>query len=200
MTQPHVRVFRGIILPTMVLLPLIAVMVGCIYIPTWERVDLGDTRRDFRPIVKTTSKYPLLIGMTTRADIEKVLGPPPFSTLDGHHVVYVIEARRGFWTAPLCFFLLNRDAHTEQIGLDIDYRPNGILSSYRVIKREIDQGPPLPIDYWGDPFGGPTGDQTTIVRELNGLPVRGVASTAPLEMSSSEKPLPPEEILHPRPR
>ena len=97
------RVFRSIVLPVMILVPLVWIMTGCIYFPFFEhRLDNGPNVREL--VGEAGSDRPIRPGKVTRDQVVSLLGEAPYISADERALGYV--ARTGFssWVYPLCFF------------------------------------------------------------------------------------------------
>jgi hypothetical protein len=98
------RIFRNYVLPLVILLPLVGLMVGCFYIPTFDHTLLVGTKKDFRGWAKDhTGSSPLLVSQFSRSSIETMFGQPAFFSNNGKCVAYVMGSEHGIWVWPLCF-------------------------------------------------------------------------------------------------
>jgi hypothetical protein len=127
-------------------------LVGCIYVPTFNHVVRGrDVSRQVGP---ERSKRPVRVGHATRADVVRVLGPPLRTSYDGHRLAYSWTAVNGLtvWP-PLCF---TTTAERETRALVLAFDENDALVSYRVTRQMENtllgesHGPPpmLPWDFF----------------------------------------------------
>jgi hypothetical protein len=119
-----------LIAPLVLLCLLVWLMVGCVYIPTFEHADLRGAKQDFRKLTGETK--PIGVGRITRQQVLALLGPPPFASETGSAYGYVIDTRQGIWVIPLCF-----DAHAGnegQTGLKLVFDDHGILKRYQVLE------------------------------------------------------------------
>jgi hypothetical protein len=138
-------------------------MVGCLYIPTFESRDLNGAKQDFRPLVGEGRA--IARGRVTRPQVEALLGAPPYASANGRAIAYVIRARQGIWVSPLC--LDARAATTRQFGVKLVFDEHGLLARYEVAATETHHEPAS--------FGlGPTMDevlgsvQTDLILDFNG--------------------------------
>jgi len=97
--QNRKRIFRNYILPLLIIIPLIGIMVGCIYIPTWD--------------------HTLLVG-TKEAQVHAILGPPDLAGVDNTADGYLVRTHQGFWVAPLCFAAAPAPGRTYAVRLIYD--------------------------------------------------------------------------------
>jgi hypothetical protein len=89
-----------LVLPFVLVVAGAFLLIGCIYIPTFNKVVRGvDASKE---VGDAKSRKPLRIGHATRADVERVLGPPQYASADGSEVGYTWVIQRGVWLS-VCF-------------------------------------------------------------------------------------------------
>jgi len=88
------------VLPIVLVTAGACLLVGCIYIPTFNKVVSGVDAS--KKIGDATSRKPLRVGRSTRADVERVLGPPRYVSADGSAVAYTWAVQSGVWLT-VCF-------------------------------------------------------------------------------------------------
>lgn len=127
-------------------------MVGCIYVPTFQLPKSGP---DFRGKVGDANSRKLIRpGAVTRAYVVQLLGPPQDSTHDGKTVAYVMRATDGYWVWPLCFYAgpadswyrlrLNFDADDQLASYEIETSETGGLMGLG--NRPSDRSPFSPLE------------------------------------------------------
>jgi hypothetical protein len=110
-------------------------LVGCLYLPSREKVSLTGTRQDFRELPGyDAARQPHVAGRFTRQSIEAVLGRPPYVSDNRRRAMYVIHIKSGVLIAPLCFTA--RDQTDKSVGLVLTYDESGRLAAWR--KLEVD--------------------------------------------------------------
>ena len=119
-------------LPILFMVPLVWLMVGCHYLPSWERVQLRGTKRDFRDLTGPVvgQDRPIVAGRVTRRQVESLLGPPPYASVDGRSAVYMLTTRHGLWVVPLC--LAAGSGSESQVAVRLEYGADGVLLRYRL--------------------------------------------------------------------
>ncbi|HEY8668808.1 MAG TPA: hypothetical protein VIL86_19330 [Tepidisphaeraceae bacterium] len=106
----------------------ITLLVGCLYIPTPEKLYSGP---DFRKQVgKENSNKPIRVGVS-RDDIERLLGKPPYSREQGRVVGYVMETINGYSIWPLCAMAM---PEYKLRMLRLEYDEHGFVQSADVLK------------------------------------------------------------------
>lgn len=144
--------------PAAIVAGLVTVMVGCLPIPTGDRLTLTGTKQDFRPLVAEARPTPRSeAGGLTRAGIERVLGPAPYQSPNGLRVVYTMRASNGLWVIPLCF--VARSMQRKTIAVEFVYSPDGVVLSEYVVENVEEFSPPT--GYFERPpvaVGPPGGD------------------------------------------
>jgi hypothetical protein len=134
------RPFRNIILPAMILFPLMILLIGCLYIPTFEHVDTQDAKQDFRPLLNATgSTQSISQGTLTKTQVEALLGKPFVQSDNGRAVTYFVTAEQGIWVEPQCFaaFWAKRTLHV----LSLKYDANGTVETVAVFNIGCAQSP-----------------------------------------------------------
>ena len=172
------RPFHRLIAPAILLGLLCWLMVGCVYIPTFEHADLRGAKQDFRRL--TGEMKPIGVGRITRQQVLALLGPPPFASEAGSAYGYVIDTRQGIWVVPLCF-----DAHPGnegQLGLKLVFDDKGILQRYQTLDFNHSDDI-LRFNYYPRYAGG-----TEVIRRFNGQDIPG-SELGPV--------VPDAELLHP---
>jgi hypothetical protein len=120
-------------------------LIGCIWIPgNYQRSD-GQPRPETR-IGRAGGDKPLQLMRATRADVERVIGPPNCESADHRVLFYEYRVNTAFWL--LCFVI----PYTNEEGrhLRLDFNEQGRLASYKVFKDEseakagIELAPPPP--------------------------------------------------------
>ncbi|MEA2708040.1 MAG: hypothetical protein QOF78_641 [Phycisphaerales bacterium] len=89
-----------LILPFVLLVAGALLLIGCIYIPTFNKVSSGVDAS--KKVGHAGSRRPLRVGQATRADVERVLGPPKHVSADGTEVAYTWVVQHGVWLS-VCF-------------------------------------------------------------------------------------------------
>jgi hypothetical protein len=140
--RSKLSIFRNIVLPVMILLPLIGIMVGCIVIPTWDHAVLRGTERDFRGWAASHEHSPPWdLDTVSRPDVEALFGKPPFASRDGRTVAYVMGTENGIIIWPLCFGV--GFAHGKAHVLKLVYNDSNHLKRIQWLETERD-----PAQYW----------------------------------------------------
>lgn len=175
------RVWR-VALPASVLGLLVWVMVGCIYVPTWERVQLTGAEQDFRPLVGSAKdgQWRFAADRVTRSEVERLLGRPPYASADGRRVAYTLTSRRGLWVVPLC---LSVGSGTEKLAaLGLEYGPDGVVASYavRYAAHDLAKFPPFETSLDG-PHGEYTYDEAVRSLPYTDLRATGFGTGLPLD-------------------
>jgi hypothetical protein len=91
---------RSMILPIALTVVGVALAAGCIYVPTFGMLKSG-TDASKRLGDADDAKRPLRVDAATRADVERLLGPPQYVSADGTEIAYTWTALDGFWI-PAC--------------------------------------------------------------------------------------------------
>jgi hypothetical protein len=108
-------------------------LVGCLYLPSREKVRLTGTREDFRELPGyDAARQPHVDGRFTRDSIEAVLGRPPYASQSGRRVMYVVHVKSGALIAPLCFTARDREDHC--VGLVLTYDAAGRLTAWHKVE------------------------------------------------------------------
>src|SRR5689334_19650758 len=97
------------LLPTCLIALGVFLLVGCLYIPTWEIIrDHADVKR----VAEQKGSQKLVAHRTTRQVVESMLGKPPLSTSDGRVVGYLWNTSSGYWVYPQCFSAIPAQSRT----------------------------------------------------------------------------------------
>ena len=127
-----VRRFRAIAWPLSLILAALWLLIGCLYIPTPQRLHLTGSHQDFRPLVgHAGSQKAIVERRISRAAVEALLGPPPYASANGRRLLYVIHLKNGIWIVPLCFTVASRE--DTAVGLLLDFDELGILNDWKRI-------------------------------------------------------------------
>ena len=102
-------------------------LVGCIYIPTFNATT--DGKNHASKVGDAKSRKPIRVGRTHRDDVMRLLGPPPFVTPDGRGAVYPWRALRGVWVMPLCFMVEGMHRYR---AMYLTFDANGYLERFQV--------------------------------------------------------------------
>jgi len=129
-------------------------LVGCIYVPTFNTVVSG---KDVSPRVGgERSKRPLRVGGATRSDVVRVLGEPKLVSNDGLRVAYPWTVMKAVMVS-ICFPAL---PHQETRALVLTFDERDTLVSYEIthegwgLRLDPTPGAPeLPWDFY-NPNGG----------------------------------------------
>ena len=127
--SPGKRFHLAATLPLAIILASLWLLVGCLYIPTPERLHLTGSRQDFRPLVgRPGSQRAIVERRISRAAVEALLGPPPYASANGRRLMYVIHLKKGVWIMPLCFTVAS--GQDKAIGLLMDFDKTGMLMDW----------------------------------------------------------------------
>jgi hypothetical protein len=99
-------------------------LVGCIYIPTFNKHESGVDAS--KQVGGPKSGKPIRAQRSTRADVERLLGPP-FLINDGSAIAYRWQVLKGVWVMPFCF-MADADRGTRALVLRFD--DVGMLRSF----------------------------------------------------------------------
>jgi hypothetical protein len=131
--RPNPRPRRGglrLAIPLLLIALSLWLLIGCIYLPTKEKVRLTGTTKDFRSLPGyAAGGEPQVAGRFTRERIEALLGRPPYVSDTRRSVMYVLHIKTGIFLAPLCFTA--RDWNDDCVGLVLTYDPSGRLLRWR---------------------------------------------------------------------
>ena len=116
------------VLPLGLLFIGVYVLVGCIYIPTFNATTGAKDARNYVGAANEATK-PLKLGMSTRANVHKVLGKPFFRTTDGRFVVYSWKKQKGLLVYPQCFSAL---PEARAFAMTLEFDSEGVLRSFDV--------------------------------------------------------------------
>ncbi len=165
-------------LPILFLIPLVWLMIGCLYVPTWERVQLRGTKRDFRDLSDPPAggTGPIVVGHVTRRQVQDLLGPPPYASADGSAVAYMLTTRRGLRVVPLC--LAVGSGFESQVAIRLDYGPDGTLRRYRMATASHELRQPVAFESDGVNLSQEFEDDPA-VEQLSGGDLRPTAAAPP---------------------
>ena len=105
-------------------------LVGCIYVPTFQLPKEG---KDFRPAVGPVGSHkPIRPGYATKADVRRLLGDPTHVSADGRTFSYELRTTDGHWVWPICFFSSPEYAWYR---LRLDFNADGELLRYAIDQR-----------------------------------------------------------------
>ncbi len=99
-----------------------------------------------------------MAGRVTRGQVEDLLGPPPYASVDGRSVAYLLTTRHGLQVVPLC--LAVGSGRESQVAMRLEYGPDGVLRSYQTATAShelrlpialISDGVNLSEEYEGEP-------------------------------------------------
>jgi hypothetical protein len=131
----------------------LALLQGCLFIPTFNKVQEGENVT--KKIGDSGSRKPIRINRATRADVERVLGPPKYASADGLRIAYSWRVLEGIWVMPLCFSV--EDQHGSRAAV-LTFDESGVLRSMRVSKSSgsllypVSTRPPVPRDLRPQPL------------------------------------------------
>jgi hypothetical protein len=91
---------RRLLLPIVLVISGVVLLHGCIYIPTFNKHHSGVDAS--KQVGGVGSRNTLRVGSATRADVERVLGPPRYVSADGNEVAYTWLVQSGVWLS-ICF-------------------------------------------------------------------------------------------------
>ncbi len=94
---------RRLFIPIVLCLTGLLLLTGCIYIPTFG-VSIDGTSNLGRKIGNSHSTKSIRVGISTRAEVEKLFGPPIRSSDDGRLTAYRWKTRDGIFFLPICFW------------------------------------------------------------------------------------------------
>ena len=125
------HVARRIVLPLVLIGAGVWLLVGCIYIPTFNMTtgandatkSVGDARSEKR----------LRPGFSTRQHVRKVLGKPYFSTPDGRFLVYSWKKQKGLLIYPQCFMVR---PEAEAFAMTLEFDADGVMSGFDVERQQ----------------------------------------------------------------
>lgn len=96
------RRLRRSLLPLSLTIAGVWMLVGCVWIPVFEKPIDGDTDYS-NPVGNRGSKRPIRLKVSSREDVLRVLGPPRFTTPDQSQFAYSWRVLNGYYVWPLCF-------------------------------------------------------------------------------------------------
>ena len=118
-------------------------LVGCIYIPTFGTRFSG--KNVGKSVGAAGSDKPVRVKYSTRSDVLRVLGEPPFATADRRVFAYPWTVRNGIAVWPLCFAT---SAIRGQRTLVLRFDSNDVLGSFQTLK----QNEPVVNLYYDQPL------------------------------------------------
>jgi hypothetical protein len=92
-----------LLLPIFLAISGIAMLSGCIYIPTFG-LSVHDTSNLKKKVGDAGSNKPIKLNVSTRAEVIALIGEPMDTTLDNLVAAYAWNRRWGVWFFPLCFW------------------------------------------------------------------------------------------------
>jgi hypothetical protein len=103
----------------------VILLVGCIYLPIPEH-GTDWSKKDFRPFISGGDpNSPIRRGITTRAQIIKLLGKPYFEIAETRAIVYKYNTARDFVIWPLCF--IAQPGYHDSFAVKFDFDAGGTL-------------------------------------------------------------------------
>ena len=119
-----------LVTPAMLLVVGLWLLQGCLFIPTFNKVDSGG-HNAAADVGEADSKKPLRVGTATIDDVSRILGRPTFVNPDGSAVAYRWGVTNGIWIWPLCF---QAYAQEGKRMLVVEFDHAGVLRSFHVEK------------------------------------------------------------------
>jgi hypothetical protein len=120
---------KRVALPIALIVIGIALLEGCIYIPTFNMAVGGkDATKSVGP---AGSKKHLQPGMSTRQNVQRILGKPFFASTDGRYLVYSWKKQKGFLFYPLCFMAAPED---DAFAMTIEFGGDGVMKGFDIEK------------------------------------------------------------------
>jgi hypothetical protein len=99
--RDNARSIWRVLLPATLAFVGVYLLVGCIYLPTFNAVVDGPDAS--AKVGEASSDKTLRVGISTRDDVRRVLGKPFHETADGRLWVYSWKRQKGLLVYPLCF-------------------------------------------------------------------------------------------------
>ncbi len=129
--------WRGvrIAVPVLLLVPLVCLMVGCVYVPWFEQRNLNGAPRDFRDLSGKSAADPITDGRITKAEVVRLLGPPAAQSPNGRVIAYTLTTKHGVWIEPLCLNVTPGGQHLYVVGLRFD--ATGVLEHHRFVEKDL---------------------------------------------------------------
>lgn len=106
------------------------VLVGCIYIPTFNAVKQGQNHS--KQVGDVRSRRPVRIHKATRHDVRRILGPPVAVSKDGRSALYSWRVRHGYLLWPLCG---GGQWHESTRSIELRFDDKGVLTDFAVHSR-----------------------------------------------------------------
>jgi hypothetical protein len=100
-------------------------LVGCIYVPTFNATIGGKDATKAVGLVGSTKR--LLTGMSTRVIVRRVLGEPYFATSDGRFMVYSWKRQKGLVVWPLCFAA---EPEAKAFAMTLEFGSDGVMTAF----------------------------------------------------------------------
>ena len=140
--------------PTLVIAGLTWSMVGCVYLPWFERAKLTGTKRDFRNWWGSSPMPELVDGRVTEDQVRRLLGDPLRVSPNGQVWAYALTTVHGIWVEPLCLSVGPGGQHAYALGLRFDGKGTLVHHHLAVadippaigIAHALDEGPPFARD------------------------------------------------------
>jgi hypothetical protein len=130
----NLRIIR-IAVPLLVILPLLWLMVGCVYIPWFEQAT-SSAKRDFRDLSGKSPADPITDGRITKEQVLGLLGPPGAVSHNGRVIAYTMTTRHGVWIEPLCLHVTSGGEHLHALGLR--FNADGVLEHHHFATVDIE--------------------------------------------------------------
>jgi hypothetical protein len=165
--------YRRLALPIALLTFGVALLQGCLFIPTFNKVQEGENVT--KKIGDSGSRKPIRFNRATRADVERVFGPPNYASADGLRVAYSWRVLEGVWVMPLCFAVEDQRGQRAAV---LTFDDGGVLRSMGVVKVSND-------------FMHATRIESALPRDLRPKPIFPAPQPSPPPSSGNDVPPPP---------
>ncbi|HZK81462.1 MAG TPA: hypothetical protein VFC46_10355 [Humisphaera sp.] len=97
-------------------------LAGCFYLPVAEH-KVDSTQKDFRPLIRKDDTSEVFIsGVSTRAAVVAILGPPQYASADERAIGYVYDTAEGLYVWPLCFRAVSDRSNSYALRLEFDQK------------------------------------------------------------------------------
>jgi hypothetical protein len=123
----RMRRWRRLVLPMALIAFAVWVQSGCIYIPTFNMTTGGKDAT--KSVGARGSDKRLQPGVSTRANVRRVLGKPFFATSDGRFLVYSWKRQKRLLIYPQCFMAL---PEAKAFAMTMEFDGRGLLSGFDV--------------------------------------------------------------------
>jgi hypothetical protein len=143
------------LLPTVLVILGLTLLIGCLYIPTFEQ-PASQAQRDFRDLVGDDPGRPIRPGYVNRRTVILLLGQPDLESVDHKSIGYLFATHQGYWFWPLCF--TGQEATRREYGLRLDFRDDGVLREFRVANDQ---------EYSDSLFAEPLYPANSVIQQLN---------------------------------